>query len=37
MTPADLRSLAIYRNHKGCQCPDCERAREVLKRRDAKR
>ena len=30
MTPEDLRCLAEYRKHKGCLCPECQRARAVL-------
>ena len=37
MTPADLAALAIYRGHKMCACPDCERARQILKERDGRR
>lgn len=36
MTPDDLRCLAEYRKHKGCRCPDCQRARVVLADMDDK-
>ena len=36
MTPDDLRCLAEYWKHKGCQCPDCQRARAVLADMDDK-
>ena len=34
MTPKQLRSLAIYRTHKHCQCGDCQEARQALSEYD---
>jgi hypothetical protein len=36
MTREQLAALAVYRNHKHCECPECEMARAVLKEMDSK-
>ena len=36
MTREQLAALAVYRNHKHCECPECEMARAVLKEMDRK-
>ena len=35
MTDKQLQALAIYRNHKYCQCKDCQIARRALEEYDA--
>jgi hypothetical protein len=35
MTPEELESLAIYRNHKYCQCVSCQEARKILAEYDS--
>jgi len=35
MTPEQLESLAIYRNHKKCQCVHCQEARRALSEYDS--
>jgi hypothetical protein len=35
VTPEELESLAIYRNHKKCQCVHCQEARRVLSEYDS--
>lgn len=34
MTPEELQSLAVYRNHKKCLCVHCQEARRVLSEYD---
>lgn len=36
MTPDQLKALAEYRKHKGCQCVSCQTARRALAEMDAK-
>ena len=36
MTREQLAALAVYRNHKYCECPECEMARAVLREMDRK-
>jgi hypothetical protein len=36
MTQEQLAALAVYRTHKYCQCPECDKARAVLRERDSK-
>jgi len=36
MPREDREALAVYRTHKYCECPQCERARAILKEIDGK-